>query len=353
MVDTAMKEQPGDDYRPLVSFLVVSYNQEDFIREAVEGAFSQTYERLEIILSDDCSTDRTFEIMREMASTYRGPHAIRIIRNPINLGPFDHAIARGKEAGGEIIIGAAGDDISEPDRTTRAVEAFNSDRTVAAVFSPVAIIDASGSVICPRAERPLHHKKPRIYLRNPNLENVIQGSSAAYRKWVFDVPITVTNRHYAEDLIFSLYINLMGAKIVYLDSPLVRYRTHPAAATNYLELDQPKAETRIHDLAEARLEFLNEFERIALRLNKIQLLDIDSLNAMRGLVGDQMNWPSLTFGQRLLRILDPGNFRGDFKLTCRAAVWRIARVWGAYPHYEPRTVLSRRMWRIRSGGSGR
>jgi hypothetical protein len=52
--DTSLKE------RPFVTFALFVYNQEKYIREAVEGAFSQTYEPLEIILSDDCSTDRTF-----------------------------------------------------------------------------------------------------------------------------------------------------------------------------------------------------------------------------------------------------------------------------------------------------
>lgn len=62
---TEMMEQ-----RPLVTFALFAYNQEKYIREAVDGAFSQTYEPLEIILSDDCSSDRTFEIMQEMAAAY-------------------------------------------------------------------------------------------------------------------------------------------------------------------------------------------------------------------------------------------------------------------------------------------
>ena len=54
--------------RPLVTFALFAYNQEEFIREAVEGAFAQTYEPLEIILSDDCSSDRTYEIIQEDGS---------------------------------------------------------------------------------------------------------------------------------------------------------------------------------------------------------------------------------------------------------------------------------------------
>jgi glycosyltransferase involved in cell wall biosynthesis len=70
-----MPDNPTD--RSLVTFALFAYNQEKYIREAVEGALAQTYEPLEIILSDDCSSDRTFETMREMAATYDGPHQVK------------------------------------------------------------------------------------------------------------------------------------------------------------------------------------------------------------------------------------------------------------------------------------
>src|SRR4051812_14455329 len=80
----ASKEQILE--RPLVTFVLFSYNQERYIREAVAGALAQTYQPLKIVISDDCSTDRTFEIVREMASAYTGPHKIVLRRNPKNLG---------------------------------------------------------------------------------------------------------------------------------------------------------------------------------------------------------------------------------------------------------------------------
>ena len=335
-----MTDDAGTYCRPLVSFVVVAYNQEKFIREAVDGAFSQTYEPLEIILSDDCSNDRTFEIMNEMARAYDGPHNIQVVRNPRNLGTFDHAIALGKRAAGEIIVGAAGDDISEPERTTRAVDAFMSDPRVGAVFSPVAIIDEEGKTLSPHAERPLHLEKPQIYLRDRQAA-VIQGCSAAYKRWVFDVPIGSTNRHFAEDLIFSLYLNLLGAKIVYLDAPLVKYRTHPAAASNYLSPDPVANELKAHELALARLEFLAEFEEIALKLNKSHLLDSGNLNKTRAFIGDHLAWPSLTFSERLVRTIASARSRGDRRASTKMMVWRLVRLWGTYPHYQPKTLLSK------------
>ncbi|WCJ59509.1 glycosyltransferase [Fontisphaera persica] len=98
--------------------MLIAYNQEQFIREAVEGAFAQTYSPLEIILSDDCSTDRTFEIMKEMSAQYKGPHRIILNRNERNLGICSHVNRCVELTHGELIVCAAGDDISIPGRTS-------------------------------------------------------------------------------------------------------------------------------------------------------------------------------------------------------------------------------------------
>lgn len=111
----------GTPDRPLATFALFAYNQEKYIREAVEGAFSQTYSPLEIILSDDCSSDRTFEIIEEMAREYRGPHLVKVRRGGINLGVaphFDHLM---RLACGQYLVAAAGDDISHPTRTEKSV----------------------------------------------------------------------------------------------------------------------------------------------------------------------------------------------------------------------------------------
>src|SRR5690606_870089 len=71
-----MKPKNGRQYRPLVTFAVLAYQQEDLIRQAIEAAFAQTYSPLEIILSDDGSGDRTFEVIERMAAAYDGPHSV-------------------------------------------------------------------------------------------------------------------------------------------------------------------------------------------------------------------------------------------------------------------------------------
>ena len=91
------------------------------MREAVEGAFSQTYSLLEIILSDDCSSDRTCEIMVEMAREYQGPHLVKVKREGENLGVARHFDDLMRLSGGQFVVAAAGDDISDPERTEACI----------------------------------------------------------------------------------------------------------------------------------------------------------------------------------------------------------------------------------------
>ena len=79
----------GEDL-PLVTFALFAYNQEKYIREAVEAALAQDYPNLEIILSDDCSTDRTFEVIQNIVSKYKGRHRVIHNRNQSNLGISRH-----------------------------------------------------------------------------------------------------------------------------------------------------------------------------------------------------------------------------------------------------------------------
>ena len=109
---------------PLVTFYIVAYNQQRYVREAVEGALAQTYSPLEIVLSDDGSQDRTFQIMREVATAYSGPHSVRLNRNEHNLGIIRHVSRVFAMASGELLVAGAGDDVSAPERTTALVEAW-------------------------------------------------------------------------------------------------------------------------------------------------------------------------------------------------------------------------------------
>lgn len=181
-----MKNTNSD--RPLVTFALFAYNQEQYIREAVEGAFSQTYEPLEIILSDDCSTDRTFEVMSELAANYRGPHRVVIRRHSINLQTALHVQSVAEIMSGDLMIVAAGDDVSLPQRTQQMVEAWLSSGMKASVVHGKAIeIDAITRSEIRRSElRPGCDRVLGIewFLRNKGLPFL--SPTCAYSRRIFD-----------------------------------------------------------------------------------------------------------------------------------------------------------------------
>ena len=96
----------------LVSAVVVTYNSADTVIETLDSIYNQTYPRIELIVSDDYSTDNTGEIVREWCRTHRQRFERVLIRNPKrNLGVTkncNHAIA---QANGKWIAEMGGDDI--------------------------------------------------------------------------------------------------------------------------------------------------------------------------------------------------------------------------------------------------
>lgn len=216
-----MKPENGRQDRPLVTFAVLAYQQEELVRQAIEAAFAQTYSPLEIILSDDGSGDRTFEVIERMAAAYDGPHSVRVNRNRENLGLIGHVNAIFEMARGEIVLLAAGDDVSLPERTERVVSAFGEGADVMLVHTPVERIDAAGTMLglwhAPMRGKPDDMGSLALSL------GLHLGASAGYRKVVFDRFGPIVQRAAYEDLVLGFRARLLG-RLVGLDLPLVRYR---------------------------------------------------------------------------------------------------------------------------------
>jgi len=208
---------------PLVTLALFAFNQEKFINEAVAGAFAQTYSPLEIILSDDSSTDRTFEIMRSLAADYRGPHTLILNRNEQNLGIAAHLNRVMDLSHGALIVASAGDDISLPSRISKLCAAWEaSDRKHALLSSGFVTIDEYGQKIGEQSV-----SKEVFSLRNIVSEKTTKliGCVNAWTRPVFAEFGPLFPCLAAEDFCIVYRAALLGS-IGYVDEPLVRYRLH-------------------------------------------------------------------------------------------------------------------------------
>jgi glycosyltransferase involved in cell wall biosynthesis len=213
---------PPPPERPRVTLFITSYNQEDYIRAAIEGAFAQTYSPLEIVMSDDASADRTFAIMEEMAAAYDGPHTLKLNRNQRNLGIMPHVEKVMALASGELIVENAGDDVSVPHRVARMVEVWlASGRRAKAIHSARRRMDEQGNlheVI--DDERVLANMTPLEVIRD---HGTMVGASLAWSREVYDVfgpqsPIAIF-----DDFPTCFRASLIG-EIHYIPEPLLHYR---------------------------------------------------------------------------------------------------------------------------------
>lgn len=99
------------DKMPLVSILMTSYNREKYIGSAIQSALYQTYENWELIVLDDCSKDKTFEIAKAFSSK---DSRIKVYRNDSNLGQFKNRNRVASFAEGEYLKYLDSDDLLYP-----------------------------------------------------------------------------------------------------------------------------------------------------------------------------------------------------------------------------------------------
>lgn len=211
-----------DDAHPLVSILLIAYRQRDTVGEALHAALAQTYEPLEIIASDDASGDGTWEALCAAAEGYAGPHRLRLNRNEANLGIGAHLSRLAQMAAGELLVVAAGDDVSLPQRVQRIVEAWLAhDRRPDVIASALADLDAEGRVhgeIVP-TDLARYTSLAQWAAEPPH----VVGAAQAWTKRLFDRFGPLPPGTVAEDLVMVFRAIGSGGAIT-LREPLVQYR---------------------------------------------------------------------------------------------------------------------------------
>ncbi|WP_306120534.1 MULTISPECIES: glycosyltransferase [unclassified Roseitalea] len=207
--------------RPLVTFALFAYNQEQYIREAVEGAFAQTYEPLEIILSDDCSTDQTFEIMKELAAAYKGPHEVQVRRNEYNQGTLAHILTAAHLARGEFMLVASGDDISLSERTKTMAQAM-------LMAPPDVVVASADDIVFDDFGNTFDSERDVLRRRKSRANDRIWflGATACFRTVDLCRLPFPSYRVLFEDLALMSIFRHLGKVSLRVESPLILRRAH-------------------------------------------------------------------------------------------------------------------------------
>lgn len=270
----------AENNKPLVTLAVVGYNQSPYVCEAIAGALAQDYSPLEIIVSDDCSTDDTFERMEKAVREYRGPHSVVLNRNPENQSIGAHISTVNRLAHGELVIAAAGDDVSVPDRVSRIVEAWLANNKQAGVLhSACRVIGVDGDVVedlaCPCLDA-LESAEATA-----SSGAFVIGATEAWDRALFDVFGDLRADLVHEDKALPFRSLLLGRPVLYIDRPLVLYRQGVGVSSAYTGSGvQLSAALRRTVLRRLRVDAQQRLDDLGKRPNRL-LVDLVTAMAVR------------------------------------------------------------------------
>jgi glycosyltransferase involved in cell wall biosynthesis len=123
---------------PLVSLGMPVFNEDRFIRSALEALVKQDYDNFELTIYDNCSTDNTQDICQEFSDKYS---FVTYTRHPINIGAAENFKYAQENATGKYFMWATGHDFWSKNLVTECVSALESNPTATISFATSSWID--------------------------------------------------------------------------------------------------------------------------------------------------------------------------------------------------------------------
>lgn len=120
------KETDRENY-PLVSIIMSAYNSQDTIEYAINSLLNQTYENIEILVCDDCSSDNTYSILKKLEKT---DSRMRVYKSIRNQGTYNIRNEMIKLSKGEYITFHDSDDLALPTRIEEQVNILNNNQDI-------------------------------------------------------------------------------------------------------------------------------------------------------------------------------------------------------------------------------
>lgn len=220
---------------PLVSIVVITYNSSKYVLETLESVCAQTYQNIDLIVSDDCSTDNTVEIchhwLEENKKRFVRTELITVGKNTGISANCNRGI---NAAYGEWIKIIAGDDILLASNIEENIRYIRINTSAKIVFSGATLFtDNEGEKRIIRTD-PLEYQKSYFDLSAQEqysrlLENnFIWVSLTSFIKKTLLLNLGLFDIKYPwlEDYPFWLKTTKNGEKIYFFDSPTALYRIH-------------------------------------------------------------------------------------------------------------------------------
>lgn len=240
---------PTPSEPPLATIVLLCYNFERYIDEALSGLFAQTYRPLDIIILDDCSSDRSAEIIEARLAQRGNPSNIRFVRNARNMvHPVPAVLGMIK---GRFVAILSADDVMLPHMMETLVNTWIQ-RKVSLVTANALYIDEKSNYLS-RTFRPIGlPADDRFETLARDGSNACCFGAAMGFDWAiyekFGWP--PTDFLEAGDIILPFYANLLGGAC-FIDEPLLKYRVHSRNTSLSLQGEKATGEQQLLALQRA------------------------------------------------------------------------------------------------------
>jgi glycosyltransferase involved in cell wall biosynthesis len=231
---------------PLVSIAIITYNQVNFIADAIDGALQQDYSNLQIVVADDGSTDGTDRVVREYACKH--PLKVIAITGGPNLGITGNSNRVLAACRGEYIAFLGGDDVLLPGKISKQVEWFRCDESRVLCGHQVEIFYESGA-----KSRDYH--RTMFWVGGRGASKVIRFG-VPYCACAIMLKASAIPRHgfakeipHCSDFVLWAESLASGGSYGHVSGTYARYRRHSGNITTSVEKYIPELEAAINLLA--------------------------------------------------------------------------------------------------------
>ena len=250
--------------QPLVSIVITSYNGAKYLAEQLDSIVAQTCKNLEIIISDDASSDNTLAIARRYADQ---DSRIVLIHHEKNVGLHANLGGALECARGEYIAISDQDDIWRSDKIEKQLSLLNG---AVGVYSDSALIDATGNSLGFTLFQSLNIKPGADLSKTVSLffKNAVSGHALLFHRALLSIVLPFT-----DDFIFDHQLALAAScfgGLHFCDEPLVYHRIHGENHTNAgLAGKSARKEAIVDRNAERRTHRFQQQQRIQYVLDRV------------------------------------------------------------------------------------
>jgi succinoglycan biosynthesis protein ExoO len=230
--------------KPDVSVVIAAFNAEATIARAIDSALCQQGVAVEVVVIDDCSTDRTLEIARSL-----DPARLRIVALEQNRGPGGARNAGLEAATGRFVAVLDADDMMHPERLARMIRRAE-EKSAQIVVDNLAMVQEVGGEFTPMFPRAVLENMTELSLARFITANLMfEGSvSFGYMKPVFERGFIEryglrydTGLRIGEDYILLASALAEGARCVVEPDALYAYHISAGSISRVLELHHVEA----------------------------------------------------------------------------------------------------------------